>query len=113
MLPLTVLRRFGCVPAPTKSKVIAEHEKRKSGKVSGAALDRLLNNADGQRFHNHSPLTFEKFNGGPDNSEKHLVFPGDQNGNPGLDQGPKPTSVRGPSRLEPHPAAQRPSPSWV
>ena len=60
MLPLTVLRRFDCVPAPTMSKLLAEHGKRKSGKVSGAPLDRLLNNAAGQRFHNHSPLTFEK-----------------------------------------------------
>ena len=29
--------------------------------------------AAGQRFHNHSPLDFEKLKGDPDNVEKHLV----------------------------------------
>ena len=28
MLPMTVLRRFDCVLAPTKSRVLAEHERR-------------------------------------------------------------------------------------
>ncbi len=74
MLPMTVLRRFDCVLAPTKAKVLAEHEKRKGGKLSDDALDRVLSKAAGQRFHNHSPLTFEKLNGDPDNIEKHLVI---------------------------------------
>ncbi len=39
MLPMTVLRRFDCVLAPTKAKVLAEHEKRKGGKLEGDALD--------------------------------------------------------------------------
>lgn len=73
MLPMTVLRRFDCVLAPTKSKVLAEHEKRKGGKFNDDALDKLLNKASGQRFHNHSPLDFEKLKGDPDNIEKHLV----------------------------------------
>ena len=73
MLPMTVLRRFDCVLAPTKSKVLAEYEKRKGGKLNAQALDRLLNNASGQRFHNHSPLDFEKLKGDPGNIEKHLV----------------------------------------
>lgn len=42
MLPMTVLRRFDCVLAPTKAKVLAEHEKRKGGKLNDDALDRLL-----------------------------------------------------------------------
>ncbi|MGD1091509.1 MAG: class I SAM-dependent DNA methyltransferase [Bryobacteraceae bacterium] len=73
MLPMTVLRRFDCVLATTKAKVLSEHEKRKGGKLSDDALDRVLNRAAGQRFHNHSPLTFEKLKGDPDNIEKHLV----------------------------------------
>ena len=73
MLPLTVLRRFDCVLAPTKAKVLAEYEKRKDGKLEGDALDRKLNAAACQRFHNHSPLTFEKLKGDPDNIDKHLV----------------------------------------
>lgn len=73
MLPMTVLRRFDCVLAQTKAKVLAEHEKRKGGKLEGDALDRKLNETAGQRFHNHSPLDFEKLKGDPDNIEKHLV----------------------------------------
>lgn len=73
MLPMTVLRRFDCVLAETKTKVLAEYEKRKGGKLSADALDRVLNRAAGQRFHNHSPLTFEKLKGDPDNIEKHFV----------------------------------------
>jgi hypothetical protein len=73
MLPMTVLRRFDCVLAPTKAKVLAEYERRKGGKFRDDALDTALNKAAGQRFHNHSPLTFEKLKGDPDNIEKHLV----------------------------------------
>lgn len=73
MLPMTVLRRFDCVLAPTKAKVLTEFEKRKGGKLEGDALDTNLNKAAGQRFHNHSPLDFEKLKGDPDNIEKHLV----------------------------------------
>jgi type I restriction enzyme M protein len=34
-----VLRRFDCVLAPTKAKVLAEFEKRKGVKLEGDALD--------------------------------------------------------------------------
>src|SRR5258707_9527730 len=73
MLPMTVLRRFDCVLTPTKAKVLAEYETRRSTKLEGDALDQRLNKAAGQRFHNHSPLDFEKLKGDPDNIEKHLV----------------------------------------
>jgi type I restriction enzyme M protein len=73
MLPMTVLRRFDCVLAPTKAKVLAEHERRKGGKLEGDALDSKLNRAAGQRFHNHSPLDFEKLKGDPNEIGKHLV----------------------------------------
>src|SRR5204862_6114035 len=73
MLPMTVLRRFDCLLAPTKAKVLAEFEKRKGGKLEGDALDTNLNRAAGQRFHNHSPLDFEKLKGDPDNIAQHLV----------------------------------------
>ena len=72
MLPMTVLRRFDCVLASSKAKVRAEYERLKGGKVRGEALDQRLNKAAGQRFHNHSPLGFEKLKGDPDNIEKHL-----------------------------------------
>lgn len=73
MLPMTVLRRFDCVLAPTKDKVVAEHERSRAGKVTGDALDTKLNKVAGQRFHNHSPLDFAKLKGDPDNINKHLV----------------------------------------
>lgn len=65
MLPMTVLRRFDCVLPPSKAKVLAEHERSKD-KFKGEVLDARLNKAAGQRFHNHSPLEFEKLNGDPD-----------------------------------------------
>lgn len=73
MLPMTVLRRFDCVLASTKQKVVAEHERSRGGKLSGDALDTKLNKVAGQRFHNHSPLDFAKLKGDPDNINKHLV----------------------------------------
>jgi type I restriction enzyme M protein len=73
MLPMTVLRRFDCVLAETKAKVVAAHEKHKGGKLVGDALDTTLNKVAGQRFHNHSPLDFAKLKGDPDNINKHLV----------------------------------------
>ncbi len=73
MLPLVVLRRFDCVLEPTKAKVLAEYDRRKDGKLGDDGLDKMLNNAAGQRFHNHSPLTFEKLKGDPDHIDKHLV----------------------------------------
>ena len=35
MLPMTVLRRFDCVLAPTKAKVLAEHERRQGRQAQG------------------------------------------------------------------------------
>ena len=72
MLPMTVLRRFDCVLAPTKAKVLAEHERWKE-KLKDEALDAKLNLAASQRFHNHSPLDFEKLKGDPDQIAQHLV----------------------------------------
>jgi len=73
MLPMTVLRRFDCVLAPTKKKVLAEAERRKGGKISDDALDAFLNRKAGQRFHNRSPLDFERLKGDPNHIEKHIV----------------------------------------
>ena len=73
MLPMTVLRRFDCVLASSKAKVLAEYARRKGGRVEGEALERRLNRAAGQRFHNRSPLDFQKLKGDPDNIARHLV----------------------------------------
>jgi type I restriction enzyme M protein len=73
MLPLVVLRRFDCVLADTKAKVLAEYERRKTGKLTDDALDRILNKASGHRFHNRSGLDFQRLKGDPDNIDKHLT----------------------------------------
>lgn len=72
MLPMTVLRRFDCVLDATKDKVLAE-QARLQERFQGDALDSMLNRAAGQRFHNRSPLNFQKLKGDPDNIDKHLV----------------------------------------
>lgn len=72
MLPLVVLRRFDCVLESTKAAVLAKHAQFKD-KLEGEALDSVLNKVSGQRFHNHSPLSFEKLKGDPDNAHLHLV----------------------------------------
>jgi type I restriction enzyme M protein len=72
MLPMTVLRRFDCVLAETKEKVLAQYQARKDN-LKDEALDAYLNKAAGQKFHNRSPLDFEKLKGDPDNIDKHLV----------------------------------------
>ena len=72
MLPMTVLRRFDCVLAPTRAKVLAEYERLKD-RVDGNALDARLNAAAGQRFHNHSPLDFDRLTADPDRVAPHLA----------------------------------------
>src|SRR6266516_1396495 len=71
MLPMTVLRRFDCVLATTKAKVLAEHA-RWEKRLDGDALDAMLNKAAGQRFHNHSALDFEKLKGDPNSIDQQL-----------------------------------------
>jgi type I restriction enzyme M protein len=76
MLPLTVLRRFDAVLAPTKQVVLKSYaelsEKNKN-------IDAILNNRavdeEGKPlgFHNHSQLDFQKLKGDPDNIGRHLT----------------------------------------
>ncbi len=72
MLPMTVLRRFDCALTDTKDAVIARYQQLKD-KFEGDALDSMLNKVSGQKFHNHSPLTFEKMKGSPETIAKDLV----------------------------------------
>ncbi|WP_160715346.1 type I restriction-modification system subunit M [Chitinophaga solisilvae] len=72
MLPMTVLRRFDCVLYQTKDEVVSNYDKLKS-RLDGEALDAKLNKVSGQKFHNHSPFTFEKLKGAPDSIAKDLV----------------------------------------
>lgn len=77
MLPMTVLRRFDCVLAHTKEQVLASHAKlTASGKLTNLdpTLNKIAKDADGRPlgFHNHSPLSFQKLKGDPDNVGRHL-----------------------------------------
>jgi type I restriction enzyme M protein len=77
MLPMTVLRRFDCVLAPTKDAVLKRYGRLKESKVKN--YDPILNDvargSDGQSlgFHNRSELDFQKLKGDADNIGRHLV----------------------------------------
>jgi len=77
MLPLTVLRRFDAVLAPTKEAVLKRYEtlKDKGPQLVDRVLNELAKDEDGQPlgFHNHSQLDFWKLKGDPDNIGRHLV----------------------------------------
>ncbi len=86
MLPLTVLRRFDAVLAPTKEAVCkkySELEARNKELVAKekepVGVDPILNNlAKDEKgmplgFHNHSDLDFWKLKGDPDNIAHHLT----------------------------------------
>ena len=57
ILPLTVMRRFDCVLAPTKAHTLAEYETVKD--KSETIINAYLKNVTGVPFYNLSKLTFE------------------------------------------------------
>lgn len=77
MLPLTVLRRFDAVLAPTKEAVLKRYEtlKGKDPQLVDRVLNELAKDEDGNPlgFHNHSQLDFRKLKGDPDNIGRHLI----------------------------------------
>lgn len=77
MLPLTVLRRFDWVLAPTKETVLKKHAQlvAKGQPNIDAILNNLAKDEDGNPlgFHNHSQLDFYKLKGDPDNIGRHLT----------------------------------------
>jgi type I restriction enzyme M protein len=77
MLPLTVLRRFDAVLAPSKEAVLKRHEELKSKSLGNidAVLNNLAKDEAGKPlgFHNHSQLDFPKLKADPDNIARHLA----------------------------------------
>jgi type I restriction enzyme M protein len=77
MLPLTVLRRFDAVLAPSKEAVLKRHAELSSKGIPNidAILNNLAKDEDGKPlgFHNHSQLDFPKLKGDPDNIGRHLA----------------------------------------
>lgn len=70
ILPLTVLRRFDCILAPSKAKVLAEYNKLK-GKSENIVHARLKQ-VTGVPFYNLSKLTFEKLTDDPNQLAPNL-----------------------------------------
>lgn len=77
MLPLTVLRRFDAVLAPTKEKVLQKYNalENKDPQLVDSVLNQLAKDEKGEPlgFHNHSQLDFQKLKGDPDNIGRHLT----------------------------------------
>ncbi|WP_278481593.1 type I restriction-modification system subunit M [Achromobacter insolitus] len=77
MLPLTVLRRFDAVLAPSKQAVLRRYEQLNAKNIQNvdAILNNLAKDEDGASlgFHNHSQLDFQKLKGDPDNIGRHLA----------------------------------------
>lgn len=77
MLPLTVLRRFDAVLAPSKDAVLKRYTELSSKGIANidAILNNLAKDEDGTPlgFHNHSQLDFYKLKGDPDNIGRHLA----------------------------------------
>ena len=77
MLPLTVLRRFDAVLAPTKEEVLNRYQslEGKGVEMVDGVLNNLAKSDDGKPlgFHNHSHLDFYKLKGDPDNIASHLA----------------------------------------
>ena len=71
ILPLTVLRRFDCLLAPTKGKVLARHAELK-GKPESVVRS-LLQKASGRSFYNLSKLDFTSLLNDPNQLAPNLV----------------------------------------
>jgi type I restriction enzyme M protein len=71
ILPLTVLRRLDCVLEPTKQRLLEKHATLKGQSIE--VVEKLLNRAAGQSFHNTSKLDFQKLKGDPDKIAANLA----------------------------------------
>ena len=70
ILPLTVLKRFDCVLADTKEKVVMQAEKLP---VTFAQRDLMLKQIAKHNFYNTSKYDFKKLLDDPDNIEENLM----------------------------------------
>src|SRR5438132_14242086 len=70
ILPLTVLRRFDCLLAPTREQVLAEHAalQNRPESVAGSLLQRIT----GRPFYNLSRFDFEKLLADPNQLPMNL-----------------------------------------
>ena len=71
ILPLTVLRRFDCLLAPTKAQVLARHSKIKAKPET--VVRSLLEKITGRPFYNLSKLDFPRLLDGPNQLAPNLI----------------------------------------
>src|SRR5438270_3692985 len=70
ILPLTVLRRFDCLLAPTKAQVIAEHTKIRT--KPDTVVRSLLEQITGHTFYNTSKFDCPKLLDAPNDLAPHI-----------------------------------------
>lgn len=71
ILPLTVLRRFDAILAPTKDAVLAAYDANRAREES--VREALLKKASGYEFYNTSPLDFGRLLDDPNGLPQHLA----------------------------------------
>lgn len=72
ILPMTVLKRFDDILAPTKEAVVTKAEKLQAQGMIPALMDGILSQTSGYQFYNKSKFDFKKLLAEPDNIEENF-----------------------------------------
>lgn len=72
ILPMTVLKRFDDVLAPTKEAVVKKAEELQAQGMIPALMDGILSQTSGYQFYNKSKFDFKKLLAEPDNIEENF-----------------------------------------
>lgn len=72
ILPMTVLKRFDDILAPTKKAVVKKAEELQAQGMIPALMDGILSQTSGYQFYNKSKFDFKKLLAEPDNIEENF-----------------------------------------
>lgn len=72
ILPMTVLKRFDDILAPTKEAVVTKAEELQAQGMIPALMDGILSQTSGYQFYNKSKFDFKKLLAEPDNIEENF-----------------------------------------
>lgn len=72
ILPMTVLKRFDDILAPTKEAVVKKAEELQAQGMISALMDGILSQTSGYQFYNKSKFDFKKLLAEPDNIEENF-----------------------------------------
>lgn len=72
ILPMTVLKRFDDILAPTKEAVVKKAEELQAQGMIPAIMDGILSQTSGYQFYNKSKFDFKKLLAEPDNIEENF-----------------------------------------